>query len=479
MLRLWRTLRSRRVALWLIGLLCVYSAAVTLVPQQAMSPEQHARWIADASPVVTLARALGADRAYTSPLFLAMAAALALSTAVCAWERSVRAVRVWRDRGRVSDRVRARLESKPDIEVASSLPASVLADVAAGALTRLGLRVRRGPVLSYAERDAWGLVGSPLFHWSMVALVLVVALGQLTRWEGLMGVPQTGPVVEAQTTYRQLDEGPLALPHTGWELSLAAVQERMRLRGVEYGFTPTIAVSDGRRVLARQAVYPNNPLRYGPLLIHLSDHGLAVHVEVVGPDGGSWGVTDQLVDFSDETSSGTLPSAFLVNDMSGQKLADASVWVEARDRRGVLPRLKPPGEVIVVNVVRRDGSAETTRLAQGESTELGAGYRLFVRDFGYYARLSVVRDWSVGWLYALLGIMTIGVTVALMQPFRCVWFMVREEGDGCVLRANVMHYRRDPLFNESIEAALVQVATDEGGIRGGPATEAHDRKEEG
>ncbi len=479
MQRLWRALRSRRVALWLIGLLCAYSAAVTLVPQQAMSPEQHARWVADASPVVVVARALGADRAYTSPLFLAMATALAMSTAVCAWERSVRATRSWRDRGLVSDRIRARLESEPDIEVASSLPASALADVAAAALTRLGFRVRRGPVLSYAERDAWSLVGSPLFHWSMVALVFVVSLGQLTRWEGLMGVPQTGPVVETEATYRQLDEGPLALPHTGWEISVPSVREHMSMRGVEYGFTPTIAVSDGRRVLARQAVYPNNPLRHGPLLIHLSDHGLAVRVEVVGPDGGSWGVTDRLVDFSDETSSGTLPSAFLVNDVSGQKLADVSLWVEARDRRGVLPRLKPPGEVIVIEVSRRDGSTEATRLAQGASVELGEGFRLFVRDFGYYARLSVVRDWSVGWLYALLGIMTIGVTVALMRPFRCVWFMVREEGDGCVLRANVMHYRRDPLFNESIEAALVRVASDEDRIRGGPATEAHDRKEEG
>ncbi len=454
MRRLWRILRSRRAALWLIVLLSAYAAVATSVPQKAISPGEHAQWAGSTSPLVGLARALGMDHAYTSPIFLALAFALATSTAVCAWERATGAKRIWRGRGRVGEAVRSRLRERPDVCFVTSEPAQEVLERAAHALEALGLRVRRGPVVTYAERDAWGLLGSPLFHWSIVVLVVVVALGQLTRWEGLIGVSEFGAVTERAESYGRLDEGPWALPHTGFEIAVPEVREQMRVRGVEYGVTPAVALRRDGRVVAQQLVYANNPLRYGPLLVHLSDHGLAVRIEVTGPDGSSRGTSDRLIDFSDEASSGTTPSGFLVSDDAGKPLADVSVWVEARDRAGALPRLKPPGDVIVLELTTPDGRVTKRKVAVGASVALRDGYALSVRDFGYYARLSVVRDWSVDWVYAMLGLMTFGVTVALLAPYRCVWVTVRDEGGRPKLCASVVHARRDPLFMESVRSAL-------------------------
>ncbi|MDZ4168909.1 MAG: cytochrome c biogenesis protein ResB [Coriobacteriia bacterium] len=450
-----RLVRSPRVAVWLIVALSVYVGLVTAIPQESMLPDRHAAWVAEGSPLVSVARAVGADRAYTNPLFLLIAAALTLSTGVCAWDRSRRALRTWRERGMVTEALRARLDARPDAEATVDMDVEMAQEKAARALEGLHLKARRGPSLMYAEAGAWGLLGSPLFHWSMVVLVVVVGLGQLTRWEGLLGVPSTGTVVEEAGSYREFDSGSLALPHTGWSLSIASVDESKSIGDVYYGVTPRITLSDGERVLAEQEVHPNRPLRYGPLLVHLSDYGLAVRVKAIGPDGESSGTSNQIIDFDEMTESGTVPSQFAVIDDAGITVAEVAVAVSARDRAGALPRMKPPGKVILIDSVLSDGSKTSVRVAVGEPVELGGGWTIVAEEMGYYARLSVVRDWSVYWIYGLLGLITVGVIIALGVPYRFVWVRSVADPDGGSRVAVVTgQSRRDPVFRSRVTDAL-------------------------
>ncbi|MGB4581883.1 MAG: hypothetical protein WBI91_08475, partial [Coriobacteriia bacterium] len=64
MRRLYRLLRSRKLAFWLIGAFVAYSAVATSVTEGDF------------------------ERAYANPVFYAIATALALATAACAWERT-------------------------------------------------------------------------------------------------------------------------------------------------------------------------------------------------------------------------------------------------------------------------------------------------------------------------------------------------------------------------------------------------------
>lgn len=53
-----------------------------------------------------------------------------------------------------------------------------------------------------------GLIGSPLFHWSLVGLFVAVVLGQATMSTGLIGVPEGRSVAEEADQYGTLEKGP-------------------------------------------------------------------------------------------------------------------------------------------------------------------------------------------------------------------------------------------------------------------------------
>lgn len=454
--RLIRLARSPRVAIALILGIGLYAGAVTVVPQQSLSPTEHAQWLESGSPLVGPLVALGFDRAYTNPLFLVLTAALAFSTAVCAWDRTGSSIRLWRARGIVTPTLASRLAGRASLATVRG-DAEVAQNVVGEAVSALGMRRRAGATLTYAERGAIGLFGSPLFHWSLVALIIVVALGQLTRWEGLIGVAQGAPTEETSQSYGKLDRGPWPAPHTGWRLVVTGVDEDMERGDVHYGVVPTIAVVSGQEVLAEAQVYPNNPLREGPLLIHLSDHGLSVGVEVFDAEGRSQGSSSRLLDFDDAAESGTQPSGFDVNE-AGSKVASVSVEVPARDMNGMLPRLLPPDPVAVVSADLPDGTHVSQRLARGEEMALAQGWKLRVTDISYYARLSVVRDWSVPWIYAMLLLATVGLVLAILVPYRAVWLRLDETIDGVAVRAVAVQHRKDAYFKEALAAALEQSA---------------------
>lgn len=454
--RLMRLARSPRVAIALILGISVYTGAVTMVPQESLFPVEHAQWLVSGSPFVRPLVAFGFDRAYTNPVFLLLAAALAFSTAVCSWDRTRTSLRLWQGRGTVAPALASRLASRTPLTTILG-DAQAAQDVVGEAMSSLRMRRRAGATLTYAERGAIGLFGSPLFHWALVALIVVVALGQLTRWEGLIGVTQGAATNEVASSFGKLNQGPWPAPHTGWQLVVTGVEEDMERGDVHYGVVPTVAVMSGQEVLAEAAVYPNNPLREGPLLIHLSDYGLAVRVEVLDAEGRSQGSSSRLVDFDDAASSGTRPSGFDVND-AGSKIASVSVEVPARDLDGMLPRLLPPDPVAAVSADLSDGTKVSRRLGRGEEMPLAQGWQLKVTDISYYARLSVVRDWSVPWIYALLLVATAGLVLAILVPYRAVWLRLDETADGVLVRAVAVQHRKDSYFQEALVEALKQAA---------------------
>lgn len=457
-----RLARSPRVAISLILAVGIYVGVVTAVPQAAVSPEEHALWVASGGPLVGILTALGFDRAHTSPLFLLLALLLGCSTAVCAWDRTRLAMRLGQRRGQVSDGLVRRIEHVDAVALVDG-DSSRAEEVVAAAASSLGMKLRSGRSLRYAERGAWGLFGSPVFHWSIVALVLVTGLGQSMRWEGLIGVPQGATVQESASAYARLDSGPLALSHTEWGLRVTGVDEDKRIGDVEYGVVPTIAIVSGNTVLAQAEVYPNNPLRAGPLLIHLSDYGLSVGVEVLDAQGVSQGESNHIVDFDESSPSGTTASAFDVVE-DGSMLARVSVEVAARDARGTLPRLRPPSPRVLMVVDKVDGSSTAHTLSVGDSVPLANGWELRVTGVEYYARLSVVRDWSVVWIYFLLAVSTMALTLALLVPYRAVWFRLGPHGASTAIHVVVVRHRRDELFGDAVTQALV----DAGAIRVDP-----------
>jgi hypothetical protein len=93
---------------------------------------------------------------------------------------------------------------------------------------------------------------------------------------------------------------------------------------------------------------------------------------------------------------------------------------------------------------------------QGGSVTLTWGDRLRVGEVGYYARLSVVDDWSIQLLYAGLGVALLGLTLTAFARQQAVIAAAVEGADGVVLTVSLRLWRNAPTSRGEIESVLTE-----------------------
>ena len=206
-----RFLGSAGLATWLLAIVAAWAILATLVPQGGVSNTTVSAWAA-ANPVLEpVVRAIGLHHAFTAPVFIACVLVLGLSTALCAWQRTKLALH----RARLL-RVAAAADGQSvreshDLEIACdpALGESEVLSVASETLDNLGIKTKRRDDLLSSVSSPWSALGSPVFHWALLGLIVVLLVGNLSRSEGLMGLAVGQTKADAPGSYGYLQTGPL------------------------------------------------------------------------------------------------------------------------------------------------------------------------------------------------------------------------------------------------------------------------------
>lgn len=385
---------------------------------------------------------------------------LALSTARCAWQRSRSALRVSRQlRAADTGDVPIIAERAIHIECDPTLDDDRILDITAHALGELGLAPRTRNASIVAVSRPWSVWGSPVFHWALVALIVVVALGGLVRSSGQMGlaVGQTKP--DRPESYGLLNAGPLK----GWgaqrSVRVDAFDVDYAIGGVDRGPTPTVSVlgADGA-VVASQRVYPNHILKTGALSIYPADYGLAADVSVLTTAGVELRRATVLLDFSGRAEGGTAPIAPLVLDAAdGSRSIVVAVSVPLdRVESGYLGRL-PERTTARVLVTSPEGEALLDEsLVPGGRVTLPTGEQLRLNGVDYYARLQLVDDPTIPLLYAAVAAAMLGLGVATFGRQLLIVARVVDAPSGRRLDVRADVRRTAAVGRDEIEVALTR-----------------------
>jgi cytochrome c biogenesis protein ResB len=457
-----RLLASARFATLLLAFVGAWSVVATLVPQGTASEPQVVAW-ASAHPILDpVARLLDLHQAFTAPVLLVCVLALAVSTALCAWERTKGAnakVRALRS-ARAADKVA--LVARHDLEIACDprLSEHEVLSIASETLRRLGIKTKPQNDVITAVSSAWSVWGSPVFHWALFALIAVVLLGNLSRSSGLMGVAVGQSRPDQPGSYGLISAGPLRdWNGTQRTIRVDAFDLAFRDGGVGRGPTPTVSVLDAQgKLLKSQRVYPNHTLNVGSLTIYPADYGLTATVSLVDTTGVEAGRSVQFVDFAPKAEGGTAPVGFLkVSDAAGN--AELRVYVSVpldRVDGGLAGRL-PEVPAARVLVTSPDGTTVLDRvLHPGEELALPTGGALRLAALGYYARLQVVDDPSIPFLYAGLAVAAIGLGVAAFARQQILSAAVVATPDGPRLAVRVRLWRNASSSRGEIETELAR-----------------------
>lgn len=457
-----RFFRSRNLAIGLIAVLAAYSVLATFVPRRSAGEAALRAWQATHPIASRVTSLFGLHTAYSNPFFIVLCVMLAVATAMCSWERTTRAVKLGRFFRGLSESTQTRLSTSPDSRYPidpDTDPEDALKAAAAN-LRRLGLRVRtESSSVVDTQGGVLGLWGSPIFHWGLVALMLVIAAGQLTRAEGFMALPLGERVADEHANYLQINEGPLfAERHTHIDFEAVRIDRHFTSDGVDYGTVPFVVARRADAEIASGSVHANQPLKTGSLIVHMADFGPAVTLAVVTPGGAEVARDTIELDRSASTSSGTTPGQVVLTDAAGSAAVTVRVQAVVFDASGAKPASGISRAIIETAPAGSSDFGPPTLVPVGETIGLSGNQRLLVVDVKDWVRVSIANDWSVPFIYSLLIIAILGLGVAVLVPTRRATVLLVQAEKGYSLHLGMWHARGDALFKRHVIQAVREAA---------------------
>jgi cytochrome c biogenesis protein ResB len=457
-----RFLGSAGLATWLLAILALWSVLASIVPQGSASTKEVADWAASHAAIEPLVRATGLHQAFSNPLFIALVVLLGISTSICAWDRTkvaARRSRTLRDAA-LGDSVALVENHDFEITCSGALSPSDALSIAQKTLNPLGVRTKARDGMIVGVSPRWTVWGSPVFHWALLGLLVVLLLGNMLRAEGLMGVAVGETKPDLPASYGKVSAGPLF----DWRrvqrsIRVDAFEANFATGGVNRGPTPTVSLLDGTgRVIKTQRVYPNMMLKSGSITIYPSSFGLATVTSIVTTNGAVIGRGTQLVDFSAEASGGTAPAGYVdMLDASGTPIYAAKLSVPLDRAGNQLVNQLPQDPSARVVVISRDGRVVEDRLIRpGETLSAPGSLGLRLDGITYYARLKIVDDWTIPLLYLGLFVALAGLSVATLVRQQIVFATAIDGPDGLRLIAKVRLWRNASTSRSEIESELAR-----------------------
>jgi cytochrome c biogenesis protein len=466
---IWRQLTSMRTALVLLFLLALASIPGALLPQWALNTSKTAQYIVDHGSWGTLLNKLGFFAVFGSPWYAAIYLLLFTSLIGCLLPRTWDFVGQIRMKPVATPRNLARMPHSASV-TATGDAAAVAARVSAG--LRGWRKVQRvesgGAITISAEKGFIREIGNLVFHFSLLGLLVAIAVGKLFGYEGSVIVTADDGASSAfcSSTPSNYDNFRPGLVVDGTDLTPFCINvDKFAATYTDAGqastFVASIRYQTGAQLTnntwTSRELEVNDPLRIpGGQRLYLLGHGYAPTFTVTYPDGQTRTATTPFQpQDSAFTSQGTAkildPPGFTGAAVLKHQLAIVGIFAPSSFISGGImtsnfPAPDRPG--VAIQIYRGDMGLETgqaqsifaidqdqvasgklvklnrANLAPGQSMSLDDGTKITFSGYKQWVSLQTSYDPAQGWALVFAITLLIGLMTSLTIKRRRVWFRI-------------------------------------------------------
>ncbi|MEU8371872.1 cytochrome c biogenesis protein ResB [Micromonospora sp. NPDC048894] len=499
----WRQLTSMRTALILLFLLAVAAIPGSVLPQRGVNPENVDRYFVEHPDLAPQLDRIGAFEVFGSVWFSAIYLLLFTSLVGCILPRMRDHVRALRARPPAAPKRMDRLPQHTVLEAPGAADPQAIAAV----LRRRRWRVQvRGNEVS-AEKGYLKETGNLLFHTSLVAVLVGVALGSWYGWHGnrLLVTGADNAFCNTRQQYAEAKLGPRVdsadLP--SFCLTLDRFDARFLPSGLPESYRATVTVDRPDGSDRRTADFSvNSPLRLGSANVYLLGHGYAPILKYTDRYGRSQTSTVPFLTSGDANLTSEGVAAFPdanVDPATGRRDANQQVAFEglylptapdtAPFASSRFPEERNPAVVLAAyrgnlgldagipgSVYQLDQRQVTNgklkqvgnkKLTPGETWTLDDGSKLEFLGTKRYVTLSVRHDPGEKLMLGACVVLLAGLMGSLFGRRRRVWFRVTPPDSGSptggssLVSAGGLPRTDHPGFAEEF-ASLVAAVRDDG-----------------
>ncbi|MCW2679183.1 MAG: ResB family protein [Frankiales bacterium] len=453
--RTWRQLTSMRTALLLLFLLALASVPGSFLPQRGLNPVAVQQYFVDHPSLAPVLDQLFLFDVFAAPWFAAVYLLLFVSLVGCLWSRIRLHARALRNPPPAVPRVLSRLPAT-DRWTTDATPEEVLA--AAQQQLRGWRTLRSGNGLS-AERGYSRETGNLLFHVSLVALLVGIAMGGLLGFQGTVLVKEGEGFANTVLAYDDIKPGRRFDPERLVPFNF--VLDDFRGTYTEDGKALTFDADlryaeDPDDALKPVNVRVNHPLEVDGAKTYLLGHGYAPKVLVVDREGNE---LPQTVACLPQGPTFLSTCTIKVPDAAGEQLAFEGVFTPTTvqdPETGRVASVYPAPENPALTLIGYRGDLgidsgaptsvynledrsrlepigdpdEPVKLAPGETWELDGGGSITFVETTEWATFQVTQDpGKVVALVAGTG-MVLGLCLSLFVRRRRVWVRASPAGEG-------------------------------------------------
>ncbi|MDF1533622.1 MAG: cytochrome c biogenesis protein ResB [Methanosarcinaceae archaeon] len=403
--------RSRKLTLVLVILLIIFSFLGTIIPQQPqLKPFVYESW-KDNSQWSGVYEGLVLTDVYSSPAFTVLILFFFLNTLFCtsnmlkvAFKRCGRVV--FRGRSVIET-----MENHSEIGMDGSVE-QVVEDVGS-VLRKKRYSVRREGNRIHAEKNRFGVFGTPLFHVCILIVLLAVFGGKVGRMEGAMELVEGQMLTEDHRNYVLLNEGPLfGEVHQGFGVHLDKFYpDYSDVDGAPRGMASKLSIIEDDQIVDGGMVYSNRQIVYRGVTIYQNEYGFAPLLILKDKDGRD--ITGSYVVTKDETGTGIYASSFFAGDTGIE--GDVVVYPGVLDGYSSEFGIDIPDEPLInlrLHVGEQDIFNGT--LGLNETVDMG-DVSVGFYEIKYWSRFYLVKDKGAYVVFAGLFFGVIGLAVAFFM----------------------------------------------------------------
>ncbi|MDG4827907.1 cytochrome c biogenesis protein ResB [Solwaraspora sp. WMMD1047] len=460
----WRQLTSMRTALILLFLLAVAAIPGSVLPQRDVNIEDVNDYFVAHPDLAPVLDRLGAFEVFASPWFSAIYVLLFTSLAGCIVPRLRDHLRALRSRPPAAPKRLDRLPQHATLPApaGSADPAQLTGEIAA-LLRRRRWRVSVTDGVVAAEKGYLKETGNLLFHFSLIAVLVGVALGSWYGWHGnrLLVAGADKAFCNTLQQYSESGLGPRvdAADLPPFCLELTDFEATFLESGQPSSFNATVLVDEDGGAPRSEDFSVNSPLRLAGANVYLLGHGYAPEIRYTDRNGRAQTTAEPFLT-ADATLTGEGVAIFPdvnVDPVTGERNPDLQVAFEGLYLptapaeppyvRSEYPAERSPGLLLIPyrgnlgldagipgSVYRLDPrQVRTGQLNQvgdakllrpGETWTLDDGTTVEFLGTRRYITISVRYDPGTLILLVGSGTMLAGLMLSLVVRRRRVWFRV-------------------------------------------------------